>query len=1100
MASTNTAAQRENAIGSGLAGVERFSSAEVQDRLFRESIDKALNELQTAAERGTKADVLKIEMLARNAKDPALQDALRKSFADLQKQIGDSLAAAQGSLDNKAALKAVLGELGKLAKAGGWAFSAYQIDQAVDSGDSRRIGRALTDLLTGALAVEAGAVMGGLVISSALGPIIGAALGAWIAANWLSGLFPEFEQWLGELTQDLRDKLSAYLEEMFGDDAQRDRMNNSFDPSGRLLPPIDPLVLDLDGDGIESVPVWRDDGVLFDHSGDGNATQSGWVGPNDGFLVVDKNGNGAIDDGSELFGDSSVLENGLEATDGFAALEEYDSNGDGVVDAADDKFNDLKIWRDENQDGISQPNELLTLGKAGVSALKTGRTAVNTDLGDGNTLLFGGSYVGVDGYEREMGDILLLQDTYRAEFRDNLAIPEEYYMLPDIAGSGQVRNLREAATLSATLKTAIESYMSKTTVADQKALLDDLLQKWAGTSTYDPKNIRFLDKIYHLSYSYAPSTEFSASQLEAMQGVVEKFVGRPLFDVYGWLDDPSGFQNVSVTQVGNDIYVNVRVPNSAIVPAYEALADGVYESLFVQTLGAPMIESLNLVYREGAFEIEFSDMEAAIDSAIEDDAIDGFSRLFELLNLKGDLLASEGWNAESFIGERLKTVALTSELVDLFRSNEYSIVDESGVVYDAPGSRVIFGSVAGDRIEDYQGTNKIIVGGPGDDVMDAGPKGYTYVFNIGDGKDTVFLGGSSDRLRFGEGISQEDIHLRIEGNNVVVQYSENDETILDTSYLLSGSGVNVTLVFDGGRSMQFLLSIPIDASGATIPTVDIFGGSKGDVISAEYPVDRLHRLVGGDGNDLIISGSNGDHLEGNDGDDTLVGGAGDDTLKGGLGSDIYVFGFGDGKDAIYEERIDRGGRLSGVEVAEGLTRYPDTEMGNNVILFASGVAPGDVTVTIDSQDLLFTLTGGLDSLRIPSWDREAIGRITFEDYPDVVWEQEDIFRMAYAITDSGGTAYGGLGDDVIVGMAGNDLIDASYGYDIIKGMGGDDQLYGSTGFSHVEGGPGNDAIRGVANSYMASVIVVDPGAGDDSVVMGGSRAMFCLIGDLGRIR
>jgi len=59
MASMDTTAQRDNAIGSGLAGVERFSSAEVQDRLFRESIDKALNELQTAAERGTKADVLK---------------------------------------------------------------------------------------------------------------------------------------------------------------------------------------------------------------------------------------------------------------------------------------------------------------------------------------------------------------------------------------------------------------------------------------------------------------------------------------------------------------------------------------------------------------------------------------------------------------------------------------------------------------------------------------------------------------------------------------------------------------------------------------------------------------------------------------------------------------------------------------------------------------------------------------------------------------------------------------------------------------------------------------------------------------------------------
>ncbi len=91
----------ENAIGSGLSALEGFSSVRVQDRLFRESIDKAVNELQAAAERGTRADVLKIEMLARNAKDPAVQDRLRKSFADLQKQIGDSPAAARGSRTRK---------------------------------------------------------------------------------------------------------------------------------------------------------------------------------------------------------------------------------------------------------------------------------------------------------------------------------------------------------------------------------------------------------------------------------------------------------------------------------------------------------------------------------------------------------------------------------------------------------------------------------------------------------------------------------------------------------------------------------------------------------------------------------------------------------------------------------------------------------------------------------------------------------------------------------------------------------------------------------------------------------------------------------------
>jgi hypothetical protein len=58
----------------------------------------------------------------------------------------------------------------------------------------------------------------------------------------------------------------------------------------------DPLTLDLDGDGIETVAA----GVLFDHTGEGRRAATGWVGPDDGYLVLDRNGNGTIDDGREL--------------------------------------------------------------------------------------------------------------------------------------------------------------------------------------------------------------------------------------------------------------------------------------------------------------------------------------------------------------------------------------------------------------------------------------------------------------------------------------------------------------------------------------------------------------------------------------------------------------------------------------------------------------------------------------------------------------------------------------------------------------------------------------------------------------------------------
>lgn len=132
--------------------------------------------------------------------------------------------------------------------------------------------------------------------------------------------------------------------------------------------PVDPLVLDLNGDGVHLTTVA--DGVHFDFGGDHFVEKTAWVDSHDGILVVDTNHNGLVDNGGEVFGDIPYVgfSEGL-ASSGFAQLASYDSNGDGLVDASDTHFADLLVWQDANHNGRSDAGELKTLTELGIVSL-----------------------------------------------------------------------------------------------------------------------------------------------------------------------------------------------------------------------------------------------------------------------------------------------------------------------------------------------------------------------------------------------------------------------------------------------------------------------------------------------------------------------------------------------------------------------------------------------------------------------------------------------------------------------------------------------------------------------------------------------------------
>jgi len=245
----------------------------------------------------------------------------------------------------------------------------------------------------------------------------------------------------------------------------------------------DPLTLDLDGDGIEAIASNGHKGALFDHDKDGIRTATGWISADDGLLVRDLNGNGIIDNGAELFGDNTKLADGSFAKHGYAALAELDSNGDGIVSAADAAFQTLRVWQDLNQDGISQTNELRTLEELGIQSLDVAYEDVNQNLGNGNTLAQEGSYTKKDGTTAQAGDLLLAADNLYSRFKDKVELTAEQAKAANLSGIGRLRDLREAAALSGDLANVLKAYSAADTKEAQMALLDSLIHEWAETDS-----------------------------------------------------------------------------------------------------------------------------------------------------------------------------------------------------------------------------------------------------------------------------------------------------------------------------------------------------------------------------------------------------------------------------------------------------------------------------------------------------------------------------------------------------------------------------------------------------------------------------------------
>ena len=160
----------------------------------------------------------------------------------------------------------------------------------------------------------------------------------------------------------------------------------------------DPLVLDLDGDGIELTRT--EDGVEFDIDGDGVKEQTAFIKGDDALLYLDQNGNGTVDNGKELFGDQEGDANG------YSELARYDENNDGKIDDLDAIYTELRLWQDKNQDGKNQSTESMSLLEAGIKSIQLKYNEIMKDDNKGNKIGQTSEFTRIDGSKGYSADML----------------------------------------------------------------------------------------------------------------------------------------------------------------------------------------------------------------------------------------------------------------------------------------------------------------------------------------------------------------------------------------------------------------------------------------------------------------------------------------------------------------------------------------------------------------------------------------------------------------------------------------------------------------------------------------------------------------------
>ncbi len=686
---------------------------------------------------------------------------------------------------------------------------------------------------------------------------------------------------------------------------------------------IDPIVLDISGLGITTKPVA--DGVYYDMDNNGFLEKTGWVDAKSGILVLDKNNDGKIETGNELFGDRTILADGKTASSGFEALATLDSNHDGVIDAKDKLFSQLRIWVDRNGDGISDKDELVTLAQAGIKSLNLKHKEINQLDANGNTIARVGSFTRTNGKIADMKEYLLARSTSDVKMVDSIKIPDDIMELPEIRPIGNTYSLRQAMAKdkSGKLKQLVLSFTGEKNVAKRRAILEDILFTWTGVAKVDPasrgglidaRRLAALEIVTGTSYRNSPTSAPTGQEAP----ILEQAYGNLAESIYNMLSLQDGTMDgilrkftyhIDLSSDGNPIKLDI-----ASVKAY---LDGQLKQNRQE--GERLLGEVTRILKNRGLvtEKEFSSLR--------------------------DYYARKSTYYQKIIDTTPFTTARGTAKDDVMsgavdRDNIIAGNYGDDTIYGSDGVNILYGEAGNDSL--YGGSNNdTLIGGKGNDYLRGGYGNDTYIFSKGDGKDTIedydSTKGNLDTIRFDAGIKPADLIFihpvcppnvsssdpsYVNENDLIIRFKNSpDDQITVKNYFSDYYGID-------------------QANDYAIERIE-FTDSKA-VLTAKDIITQA-RIRHGTAKDDYIYGLT------DNGNDTLIGGKGNDYLRGGYGNDTYIFSKGDGKDTIED--------------------YDSTKGNLDTIRFDAGIKPADLIFKYVNNNLQISQHDSTDSVTVNSW-------------------------------------------------------------------------------------------------------------------------------------